>query len=152
MNHYLGHNIMGTKLKVAVALAIGLAYPYAVSANKDRVDGQIDTITQMLQTHPEMVIDLTAKSGEYCLNTWKVGGGHMTHYATDPSSTTEDVIDFVKADSFTGNMDLDNLPQLPAELGDMEPNKWYYLPTGSYDPHHQTKFPFPLLIRSTNVQ
>lgn len=118
----------------------------------EKVQAEIDTISQYLDSHPEMVIDLREVSGEFCFNTWKVGGGHMTHYAVDPTSTMEDMIDFVRADSLAGSLDVDNLPRFPGKLGAMEPNKWYYLPAGEHEPHHGGRFPFPLLLRATNIQ
>lgn len=145
-------NIMTRRLIVVAIVIIGLTFGYFTLAEKSRVQGEIDTIARLLDKHPEMVIDLTKESGEYCLNTWTVGGSHMTHYATEPTKTTEDVIDFVKADSFSGSINLDALPLLPKELGAMEPDKWYHLPAGSYDPHHNMTFPFALLVRATNVE
>ncbi len=121
-------------------------------AHEDKLEGQINAIKGMLNTHPEMVIDLSDKSGEYCINTWKVGGSHMTHYAIEPGNTHEDVIDFVRADSLAGAVDVTKLPTMPDKLGGMKPNQWYYLPAGGYDPHHMTRFKFPVLIRATDVE
>lgn len=137
---------------------IGLAFalmstPFTAAAERsERVQAEIDTISQYLDSHPEIVIDLRNKSGEFCFNTWKVGGGHMTHYAVDPSTTREDIIDFVRADSMAGGLDVEKFSRFPGKLGAMEPNKWYYLPAGQDEPHHGTRFPFPLLIRATNIQ
>ena len=48
----------------------------------------------------------------------------LEHFAIDPSSTQEDVVEFVKADSFTGlGIDVTGLPRMPAKLGAMEPGK-----------------------------
>ena len=114
-----------------------------------------DTISNMLDAHPEMMIDFTGKSREYCVNTWKVGGNQMTHYATDPSKSQEDVIDFIRLDradeSDVKGMDVEVLPKMPSELGAMEPNQWYYLPAHAYDPHHRTSFPFAMLVRAKNI-
>ena len=142
--------------RIAVA-AIGLFAALALSqgalaeAAKDKASATIDAY---LQSHPEMVIDFSKTSGEYCINTWKVGGGHMTHYATDPSKTTEDVIDFVKAQSFIdAGIDVTTLPELPSELGAMENGQWYYLPKGGAEPHHGAKeFPIALMVRATEIQ
>ena len=114
--------------------------------------GQVDTFTGYVRGHPEMVIDFTDKSGEYCLNTWKVGGSHMTHYAVDPSKTQEDIIDFVKADSLKGVVEVGSLPRAPTELGLMKPNQWYYLPAGQYDPHHGKAAKADLLVRAANIK
>jgi hypothetical protein len=132
----------------------GLVLASAASAHQrsSKVQGEINAFSSYVDSHPEMVIDFSEQSGEYCMNTWKVGGGHMTHYSTDPSKSSEDVIDFVRVESFSGAVDVDKLPRLPSELGKMEPNKWYYLPAGAYDPHHNTEFEIPLLVRSANVQ
>lgn len=138
-----------------VFMVIGsLVLASAASAHQQssKVQGEIDAFSSYVNTHPEMVIDFSEQSGEYCMNTWKVGGSHMAHYAVDPSNTSEDVIDFVRVESFSGAIDVDKLPLLPSELGKMEPNKWYYLPAGAHDPHHKTEFKFPLLVRATNIQ
>ncbi|HSS62833.1 MAG TPA: hypothetical protein VLS27_00220, partial [Gammaproteobacteria bacterium] len=66
--------------------------------------------------------------------------------------TEEDMIDFVRVDSLGGTLDVDKLPRFPGGLGTMEPNKWYYLPAWHHEPHHGTRFPFPLLLRATNIQ
>lgn len=137
---------------VGLVCALG-GSPYSVAAERsERVQAEIDTISQYLESHPEMAIDLRNVSGEFCFNTWKVGGRHMTHYAVDPSGTQEDIIDFVPLDTLAGSLDVDKLPRFPGKLGAMEPNKWYYLPAGALEPHHGTRFPFPLLMRATNIQ
>ncbi len=82
-------------------------------ANKQasNVAGELGTIANYLQSHPEMALDFTKVSGEYCLNTWKAGGAHMSHFAVDPTKTQEDVIDFVKAPSLTeAGIDVASLP------------------------------------------
>jgi hypothetical protein len=118
-----------------------------------KVAGGLGTIADYLQSHPEMMLDFTNVSGEYCLNTWKAGGAHMSHFAVDPSKTQEDVIEFVKASSMTdAGVDVTGLPRMPAELGAMEPGKWYYLPAGEFEPHHGKKLGVPLLIRASNLE
>ena len=100
-----------------------------------------------------MVLDFTQVSGEYCLNTWKAGGAQMFHFAVDPTKSQEDVIEFVKAPSFTeAGVDVASLPRMPSELGAMEPGKWYYLPAGKFEPHHGKALPMPLLIRASNIE
>ena len=86
---------------IGVFAAVGLSYAAFADKAEDLASGTVDAY---LQSHPEMVIDLTKTSGEYCINTWKVGGGHMTHYATDPSKTQEDLVDFVP-ERFTKRID-----------------------------------------------
>ena len=110
-------------------------------------------IGDYFESHPEMMLDFTAVSGEYCINTWKAGGSHMSHYAVDPASTQEDVIDFVKADSMIkAGVEVDKLPRLPGKLGAMEPGTWYYLPAGEFEPHHGKKLPMALLVRASNIE
>ena len=124
-------------------------------ANKQasNVAGELGTIANYLQSHPEMALDFTKVSGEYCLNTWKAGGAHMSHFAVDPTKTQEDVIEFVKAASFTeAGVEVASLPRMPSELGAMEPGKWYYLPAGELEPHHGGAMPVPLLIRASNIE
>ncbi len=144
---------MNTRSLVFVVIG-GFMLASVASAHErsSKVQGEIKAFSSYVDSHPEMVIDFSEKSGEYCMNTWKVGGGHMTHYAIDPSKSSEDVIDFVKVESFSGAVDVDKLPRLPSELGKMGANKWYYLPAGAFDPHHKTAFQSPLLVRSTNIQ
>ena len=131
------------------------AFSALVFANPVLAHEIADTISNMLDAHPEMVIDLTETSGEYCMNTWKVGGSHMTHYATDPSKSQEDVIDYIRLDkadeAFVKAMDVESLPKMPSELGAMEPNQWYFLPANAVDPHHGGSFPFAMLIRASNT-
>ncbi len=126
----------------------------ATAGSADKVAKAQAAIGAYLETHPKMVIDFSDVSGEYCVNTWKVGGGHMTHYAIDPSETTEDVIDFIKAESFmSSGIDMTALPTLPSTLGAMEGGQWYYLPKGAIEPHHGSQsFPIPLIVRATNIQ
>ena len=76
------------------------------SADEQDVHGQaavgaaeLGTIARHLQIHPEMALDFTEVSGEHCLNTWKAGGAQMMRFAVDTSTTSEDVVEFVKADS-----------------------------------------------------
>ena len=139
-----------TVAAIAMLAATALPQGALAEAAKDQASATIDAY---LQSHPEMVIDFSKTSGEYCINTWKVGGGHMTHYAIDPSKTAEDVIDFVPADSMiSAGVNVDDLPQMPGELGAMEPNQWYYLPAGSFEPHHGGKMPMSLIVRATNIE
>ena len=124
-----------------------------VHEQASKVAGELGTIAGYLQRHPEMALDFTQVSGEYCLNTWKAGGAHMSHYAVDPSKTREDVIDFVKANSMTdAGVDVTNLPRMPSKLGAMEPGKWYYLPAAEFEPHHGAIMGVPLLIRASNLE
>ena len=135
------------------AIAGAIASMQAVTAHEPEgtVGAELQTIGAYLHAHPEMAIDLSAKSGQYCLNTGKRGGGHMTHYAIDPSWSTEDVIDFVKADSLAGVVDVTRLPRAPTVLGEMEPNRWYFMPAGQFDPHHSRPAKVAMLVRAADV-
>ena len=138
-------------MAISVLISIGtFQFAHADSAK----DKALETINNYLDTHPEMVIDFSKVSGEYCINTWKVGGGHMTHYAIDPSKTTEDVIVFVKAQTFVdAGVDVTKLPRSPKKLGAMENGQWYFLPKGAAEPHHGLKeFPAALIVRATDIQ
>ncbi len=140
------------------ALVFGLVLAQsamAQNANEQAsiVAGELGTIAGYLQRHPQMALDFTDVSGEYCLNTWKAGGAQMSHYAIDPSKTQEDVIEFVKASSFSdAGVDVTGLPRMPGKLGAMEPGKWYLLPAGEFEPHHGGPFGVPLLIRASNLE
>jgi hypothetical protein len=92
-------------------------------------------------------------SGEYCFDVNLGDGGHMTHYAIDPTKTQEDVIDFVNAEPLIkAGVKVDSLPRFPGQLGSMAPNQWYFLPAGEQEPHHGMKFPFALLLKAVNVK
>jgi len=104
---------------------------------------EILAIARLLRAKPEMALDRTKASGEYCL---KSGLGTMTHYANDPSTTPEDIVfEFDAAGLTAAGLDPGKLPLLPP-LGKMEPGQWYYLPEGQIDPHHQHPMPASLLI------
>lgn len=113
----------------------------------------LTAIANQLSLRPESTIDFSEVSGEYCFDVDISEGGHMTHYAIDPTKTQEDIIDFVNAESLIkAGIEVDKLPRLPKDLGQMTPNQWYYLPAGEMDPHHGMKFPFPLMIRASNLE
>ena len=117
------------------------------------VAAELATIANQLSLKPEMAIDLSGVSGAYCFNAGLGQGGHMTHYAIDPEKNQEDVIDFVNAEAMVkAGVNLDKLPAFPGKLGSMKANQWYYLAPGMKEPHHGRKFPFPLMIRATNVK
>lgn len=146
-----------SKVTISVLVAgIALAPIAAAQDPNDqasRVAGKLGVIASYLQSHPEMVLDFTNVSGEYCLNTWKAGGDHMTHYAVDPSKTQEDLIEFVKADSFTeSGIDVTSLPRMPDKVGAMKPGIWYYKPAGAFEPHHGKEMGMALLIRASNIE
>jgi hypothetical protein len=51
--------------------------------------GEILAIARILRANPEMAIDRTAASGEYC---FKSDLGVMVHFATQPERTSEDIV------------------------------------------------------------
>jgi len=140
---------------VAFALAVSIGVASVATANPaDKASKAQAVISAYIDTHPEMIVDFADVSGEYCVNTWRVGGAHMTHYAIDPSKTAEDVIDFVQAQSFIdAGIDVTKLPTMPVKLGAMENGQWYYLPKGAAEPHHgAAAFPIALMVRATDIQ
>jgi hypothetical protein len=110
---------------------------------------EILAIARLLRVKPAMAIDRTKESGEYCL---KSSLGTMTHYATDPMKTREDIVyEFAAAPLVNAGLDLQKLPPLPA-LGRMEPGQWYQLPEGQVDPHHQHIMPGATLLIAVDVR
>ena len=142
---------MTSRTVTPLLCATMLILPAAV-AGESKVDNHVKAFSNLLGKHPKMVIDLSAHSGEYCMNTWKVGGGHMTHYAIDPTKTREDVIEFVRVQSLGNSVSVSGMPKMPSKLGKMEPNVWYHLPAGAYEPHHGTRFSFDMIVRATDIQ
>jgi hypothetical protein len=110
---------------------------------------EILAIARLLRARPEMAIDRTRESGEYCL---KSSQGTMTHYAKDPAATKEDIVyEFAATPLLQAGLDPSRLPTLPV-LGKMEPGQWYYLPEGQVDPHHQHKLSGPTLLVAVDVR
>ena len=106
-------------------------------------------IARLLRAKPEMAIDRTKAAGEYC---FKSSQGTMVHYASQPEATAEDVIYELDATQLlAAGLDPERVPKLPA-LGNMEPGKWYFLPSGVIDPHHQHDFPTPTIAMAVNVK
>ena len=111
--------------------------------------GEVLAIARLLRADPAMAIDQTHTSGEYCL---KSGMGTMTHYASDPTRTREDIVYEFDAQALTSaGLDPRKLPALPA-LGKMEPGQWYFLPQGQVDPHHKHPMPGPTLLIAVDVR
>jgi hypothetical protein len=139
-----------------LTLIVGGMEPLPAEGAKDQaaiVKAELDTIANLLSLRPEMALDLSEVSGAYCFNAGLGEGGHMTHYAIDPAKNQEDVIDFVNALSLVkAGVTVQKLPRFDGKLGSMTPNQWYYLPAGEFEPHHGMKFPFPLMIRATNIK
>jgi hypothetical protein len=119
----------------------------------DVVAGELTAIANQLALKPSTAVDFTHVSGEYCYSAGVGKGGFMTHFATDPTKTQEDVIDFVNAKSLIeAGLKVESLPRLPNTLGSMTPNQWYYLPAGEHDPHHGRTWGFPMLIKASNIK
>ena len=82
---------MRSGIFVATSFLVGaLASSVALAAEQkedmaheqaSKVAGELGTIAGYLQSYPQMALDFTKVSGEYCLNTWKAGGAHMSHFA-----------------------------------------------------------------------
>jgi len=110
---------------------------------------EVLAIARLLRAKPEMAIDRTKAAGEYCL---KSSLGTMVHYALQPDATAEDVVYEFDATQLLGaGLDPQRVPKLPA-LGNMEPGKWYFLPSGVIDPHHQHVLPTPTIAIAVNVK
>ena len=155
------HPIMIGVLLVVIALFISLPDGTADEAKKkpprgtdEVVAGELATIANQLALNPKSAVDFTHVSGEYCFSAGVGKGGHMTHFATDPTKTQEDVIDFVNAKPLieAGVVNVEKLPRFPGTLGSMTPNQWYYLPAGEHDPHHGRSWPFPMMIKASNIK
>ena len=109
---------------------------------------EVLAIARLLRAKPEMAIDRTKAAGEYCFNS---GQGTMVHYASQPEATAEDVVyEFDATQLLAAGLDPQRVPKLPA-LGNMEPGKWYFLPSGVIDPHHQHELP-PTIAIAVNVK
>jgi hypothetical protein len=101
-----------------------------------------------LHAKPEIAIDQTAASGEYCFNS---GLGTMVHFATQPERTPEDVVyEFDASGLIAAGLDPSRLQQLP-ERGRMTPGVWYFLPKGQQDPHHAHAMSSPTIAIAINV-
>ena len=117
------------------------------------VAAEITAFANHLALRPHTAIDFSKVSGEYCFDLGLGQGGHMTHYAIDPTKTDEDVIDFVAAQPLLdAGAKFDGLPQFPGTLGSMQPNQWYFILAGAFEPHHGKKFPMPMLMRASTVK
>jgi hypothetical protein len=55
------------------------------------VASEVSTLSHMLAVRPQTALDFSQVSGEYCFDVNLGDGGHMTHYAIDPTKTPEDV-------------------------------------------------------------
>ena len=120
-----------------------------VFALQGTAKGEILAIARILRANPEVAIDRTAASGEYCFNS---GLGTMVHFATRPEDTAEDVVyEFDASGLIAAGLDPSRLQQLP-ERGRMTPGVWYFLPKGQQDPHHAHAMANPTIAIAINVK
>jgi hypothetical protein len=111
--------------------------------------GEILAIARILRAKPDIAIDQTAASGEYCFNS---GHGTMVHFATQPERTPEDVVyEFDASGLIAAGLDTSRMQQLP-ERGQMTPGLWYFLPKGQPDPHHGRAMANPTIAIAINVK
>lgn len=120
-----------------------------VLALQGTAKAELLAIARILRAKPEMAIDRTKAAGEYC---FKSSESSMVHYASQPASTAEDVVyEFGASQLLAAGLDPLRVPRLPV-LGKMEPGKWYFLPSGVIDPHHQHDFATPTIALAVNVK
>ena len=120
-----------------------------VLALQGTAKGEILAIARILRSNPEMVVDQTAASREYC---FKSGLGTMVHFAAEPESTPEGVVyEFDASGLIAAGLDPARLKQLP-ELGRMIPGVWYFLPRGVRDPHHAHAMASPTIAIAVKVK
>jgi len=111
--------------------------------------GEILAIARILRAKPDIAIDQTSASGEYCFNS---GHGTMVHFATQPERTPEDVVyEFDASGLIAAGLDTSRMQQLP-ERGQMTPGLWYFLPKGQPDPHHGHAMANPTIAIAINVK
>ena len=111
--------------------------------------GEILAIARILRANPEMAIDRTAVSGEYC---FKSSPGTMVHFAAQPERTSEGVLyEFDASGLIAAGLDPTRMQQLP-ELGRMTPGVWYFLPKGQLDPHHAHAMRGPTIAMAVEVR
>ena len=120
-----------------------------VLALQGTAKAEVLAIARLLRANPEMAIDKTKAAGEYC---FKSSQGTMVHYASHPEATAEDVVyEFDATQLLAAGLDPQRVPKLPV-LGNMKPGKWYFLPSGVIDPHHQHVFATPTIAIAVNVK
>ena len=120
-----------------------------VLALQGTAKAELLAIARVLRAKPEMAIDRTKAAGEYC---FRSSESSMVHYASQPEATAEDVVyEFDATQLLAAGLDPQRVPRLPA-LGKMEPGKWYFLPRGVIDPHHQHDFATPTIALAVNVK
>jgi hypothetical protein len=111
--------------------------------------GEILAIARILRAKPEVAVDQTTASGEYCFNS---GHGTMVHFATQPEHTPEDVVyEFDASRLMAAGLNPARMQQLP-KRGRMTPGVWYFLPKGQQDPHHAHAMANPTIAIAVNVK
>ena len=111
--------------------------------------GEILAIARILRAKPDVAIDQTAASGEYCFNS---GRGTMVHFATQPERTPEDVVyEFDPSELIAAGLNTSRMQQLP-DRGQMTPGVWYFLPKGQRDPHHGHAMANPTIAIALNIK
>jgi len=120
-----------------------------VLALEGTAKGEILAIAKILRANPEIAVDQTAASSEYCFNS---GLGTMVHFTTQPESTPEDIVyEFDVSGLIAAGLDPARLQPLP-ERGRMTPGVWYFLPKGQQDPHHAHAMANPTIAIAVNVK
>ena len=147
---FLSNRLVAGDQPVGEDELIRLKREYAdVFALQGTSKAEILAIARILHAKPEIAIDQTAASGEYCFNS---GLGTMVHFATQPERTSEDVVYEFDASGLIGaGLDPSRLQQLP-ERGRMTPGMWYFLPKGQQDPHHAHAMSAPTIAIAINVK
>ena len=111
--------------------------------------GEILAIARILRAKPDIAIDQTSASGEYCFNS---GHGTMVHFATQPERTPEDVVyEFDASGLIAAGLDTSRMQQLP-DRGQMTPGVWYFLQQGQRDPHHGHAMANPTIAIAINIK
>ena len=120
-----------------------------VLALRGAAKGEILTIARILRANPDLALDRTAASGEYC---FKSGLGTMVHFAVRPESTPEGVLyEFDASGLIAAGLDPARLNRLP-EPRQMTPGVWYFLPAGQLDPHHAHSMSEPTIAIAVSVK
>jgi hypothetical protein len=142
--------VVGGGRSVAENELAALRREYAdVLALQDASRREILAIARILNTNPEIAIDHTAESGEYC---FKGGSSAMVHFAVHPERTPEDVVYVLDASGLiAAGLEPTRMRQLPG-LGQMTPGIWYFLPKGQIDPHHGHTMTGPTIAIALNVK
>lgn len=142
--------VRGAETKKAPEDLARITSEYAdVLALEGTAKQEILAIARILRAKPEMAIDRTVAAGEFCL---KSGLGTMVHFASDTSVTSEDVVyEFDASELIKAGLNPESLVKVPS-LGGMEPGRWYFLPLGTVDPHHNHTMSAPTIAIAINVK